>query len=123
MVLVMGAYIAAQLASWPTKDRMAAILRDSGLRVHVGRYFLRVEDCSHFVFQEFGGDLGDPTVDADADTVEEMMREGRLVSNALARAGIRHRFEIYADHDEVAGYLHYQWPLREEGTEATRGST
>ena len=92
---------------------MAAILRAAGLRVQVGQFSIRVEDCSHFVFQEYGGDLGDPTIDADADTVEDMMREGRLVSDALSRAGIRHRFEIYGEHGELSGYLHHEWPLDE----------
>ena len=92
-------------------DYLAAILRAAGLRVQVGRYSVRVQDCAHFVFQEYGGDLGDPTIEADADSVEDMMIEGRLVSDALARAGIRHRFEIYDDRDELAGYLHHEWPL------------
>jgi hypothetical protein len=109
----MSAHIAGQLACWPTKDRMAAILRDAGLHVHEGRYSVRIEDCSYFVFQEYGGDLGEPAVDADADTVEELMREGRLVSDALARAGLRHRFEIYNDRDELCGYLHHEWPMQE----------
>ncbi len=92
---------------------MAAILCAAGLRVHVGRYSIRVQDCSHFVFQEYGGDLGDPTVNADANTVEDMVREGGLVSDALAPAGVRHRFEIYNDRDELSGYLHFEWPLQE----------
>lgn len=107
----MGAHIAGQLAVWPAKDRMATILLDGGLRVQVGRYSLRVLDCSHFVFQEYGGDLGDPTIDADADSVADMIREGGLVSDALSRAGVKHRFEIYDDNDKLAGYLHHQWPL------------
>jgi hypothetical protein len=106
----MAAHIAGQLAVWPPKEQMATILCDGGLRIQVGRYSVRVEDCSHFVFQEYGGDLGDPSIDADADTVGEMMREGRLVSDALARAGVKHRFEIYDDSDKLAGYLHYDWP-------------
>jgi len=84
----------------------------------VGRYSVRVEDCSYFVFQEYGGDMGDPSIDADADTVEEMMREGQLVSEALARAGVRHRFEIYDDHDNLSGYLHHEWPLQENAEPA-----
>src|SRR5262249_35174815 len=92
-----SAHISGQLATWPTKDGMVAILQNAGLRAHVGQYSVRVTDCSHFVFQEYGGDLGDPAIDADADTVEDMIREGGLVSDALARAGIRHRFEIYDD--------------------------
>ncbi len=112
----MSALIFGQLEKWPTKDRMAGILRDAGLRVYVGQYSVRVEDCSHFSFEEYGGDLGDPQVEADADTVAEMMREGQLVSDALARAGIRHRFEIHDDEADdpnaIAGYLHYDWPLK-----------
>lgn len=94
---------------------MAEILREGGLRLQVGRYSVRVEDCSHFVFQEYGGDLGDPAIDADADTAEEMIRQGRLVSEALSRAGVRHRFEIYDDCNPLAGYLHHEWPLQGEG--------
>jgi hypothetical protein len=109
----MAAHIAGQVAVWPTKDRMAMIIRDAGLRVHVGWYSVRVEDCSHFVFQEYGGDLGEPSIDADADSVDDMMREGRLVSEALSRAGVKHRFEIYDDGNRLAGYLHHDWPLLE----------
>jgi hypothetical protein len=115
----MSAHIAGQLEHWPTKDRMAAILRDAGLRVYVGRYSVRVEDCSYFVFQEYGGDLGDPAIEADADSVEELMREGRLVSEALARAGVRHRFEIYDVQDKLCGYLHHEWPLQENAAPGT----
>jgi hypothetical protein len=70
------------------------------------------------VFQQYGGDLGDPTVDADADTVEELMLAARMVSDALALAGVRHRFEIYNDTNELCGYLHYQWPLQENAEPA-----
>ena len=47
--------------------------------------------------------MGEPSVDADADTVEEMIREGRQVSDALARAELRHRFEIYSERNELSG--------------------
>lgn len=108
-----SAHIAGALALWPSKERMAQILRDAGLKVYVGTYSIRVEDCSHFVFQEYGGDLGSPTIDADADSPEDMLREGKLVSDALAKAGITHRFEIYSQGDEMVAYLHYNWPLHE----------
>ncbi len=98
---------------------MATILRNGGLRIQVGSFSVRVQDCSHFVFQEYGGDLGDPSIDADADTVGEMMREARLVSDALARAGVKHRFEVY-DSDTLAGYLHYDWPSQENDPVARR---
>lgn len=111
----MAAHIAGQLAVWPTKNQMATILRNAGLRVQVGRYSIRVEDCSHFVFQEYGGDLGEPSIDADADTVVEMIRDGQQVSDALTSARLKHRFEIYDDCDALVGYLHYEWPLSESG--------
>jgi hypothetical protein len=106
------ARIVGELAVWPTKQRMAAILRDAGLRLYVGPYSIRVEDCSCFVFQQYGGDLAEPIIDAYSDTVAGMMQGGRLVSEALARAGVKHRFEFYDDdRDEMAGYLHHEWPL------------
>ena len=52
-----SAFLAGQLAEWPTKEDMTTILRDAGLTVQVGIYSIRVLDCSHFVFQEYGGDL------------------------------------------------------------------
>lgn len=114
----MTAYIAGELCNWPTKDELALILREAGLSVQVGQYCVRIEDCSHFVFDEYGGDLGDPQVDADADTVEDMVRDGQVVSDALARAGLRHRFEIYdndVNPDTPAAYLHYDWPFAASG--------
>jgi hypothetical protein len=108
-------HIAGELSEWPDKDRMAAILRNAGLRVVLGRYSVRVEDCSHFVFQEYGGDTDKPAIDADARSLEEMMREGKLVSDALARAGIRHRFELYDAANALVGYLHHDWPPGHDG--------
>jgi len=84
---------------WPKpKERMAEILRAGGLDVYVGQYSVRVNDCSYFVFQEYGGDLGDPCITADAETVDEMITDAKKISAALAAAGIRHSFEIY-DHE------------------------
>ena len=103
--------IAGELSTWPDKDGMAAILRDAGLRVHVGRYSIRIENCSHFVFEEYGGDLGEPRINADAASLDEMLRDGKLVSDALARAKIQHRFELYDAANELVGYLHHDWPL------------
>lgn len=103
-------WIAGELAEWPTKEGLAEILRAAGLTVYVGRYSIRIENCYHFTFQEYGGDLGDPCIDADASSLEEMMRDGALVSNVLAQANIRHRFEIYDVDQNLLGYLHHLWP-------------
>ena len=91
---------------------MAKVLRDAGLCVEVGRYSIRIQDCPHFVFQEYGQDLGDPTIDADAETVEELTKDAQRVSSALADARIKHRFEIYNHRGEMACYLHHEWPLK-----------
>jgi hypothetical protein len=107
------ALLAGELESWPSKEGMAAILRSAGLEVTVGMYSVRVEGHSHFKFQEYGGDLGDPVIDADAETVAELLATARLVSEALSRAGVVHRFELYDDYnDRLAGYLHHGWPLQ-----------
>jgi hypothetical protein len=107
----MQAIVAGLITAWPSKDRMIAILREAGLGVKVGRYSLRIEDCSHFVFQQYGGDLVEPAIDADADTVEDMIRDATLVSDALSQAGVKHRFEIYDENRAMVGYLHHKWPL------------
>ncbi len=103
-------WIAGGLSAWPEKQQMAAILRAAGLDLYVGPYSIRIEDCSHFVFQHYGGDISEPCVEADADSLEQMMRDAKLVSDALARAGIRHRFEIYDCRQKMVGYLHHNWP-------------
>lgn len=110
----MGAHVAGELAYWPTKDKMAAILRDGGLRVQVGRDSIRVGNCTQFVFGEFDGDLGDPIIEAEAKSVEEMTRDAQLVSDALARADVAHRFEIYDDRDKLSGCLQHYWPPKQD---------
>ncbi len=108
------AYLCAELEVWPTKQRMASLLKNAGLNIYVGRYSIRIEDFSHFTFEEYGGDMGDPVVDADCDTLKQMLHESSIVSNILCDAGIRHRFEIYgADRDVLRGYFHHNWPCDE----------
>jgi hypothetical protein len=99
-----------QLDGWPSKLEMAKLLKAAGLSVHVGEYSIRILDCEHFVFQEYGGDLGDPQFDADASILERMIEDGRRVSAALSAANIRHRFELYNESDEVVGFLNHEWP-------------
>ena len=106
--------IAGELANWPDKIKLTKILRAGGLNVTEGDYSIRVNDCSHFVFQEFGGDSGDPQIEAEADSLEIMLSEGGMVSKVLADAGIKHRFEIYDTEDKMVGYLHFGWPNEQE---------
>jgi hypothetical protein len=104
------AILHGELATWPSREQMAGILRDAGLSVYIGQYSIRVENCEHFSFEHYGSDLGDPVIDADAETADAMKRDAILVSNALKRAGIRHRFEIYDSADRLIEYLHFEWP-------------
>ena len=76
----------------------------------MGCYSIRVEDCEHFSFEQYGGDLGDPVIDADAETAESLVRDAGLVSSALAAADLAHRFEVYDGNDNLAAYLHHKWP-------------
>jgi hypothetical protein len=62
-----------------------------------------------------GGDIDDPQIDADADSPEILRYEAARVSNALAAAGLAHRFEIYSDGSELLHYLHFDWPLTNDG--------
>jgi len=102
--------VRGELKQWPSKDRMGELLRESGLQVTVRRYSVRIDDCSHFIFQEYGGDLGEPRIDADAETTAEMLRDAERVSSALARAGLVHKFEVYDGHNAQVGYFHHDWP-------------
>lgn len=90
---------------------MAAILRAGGLRVTVGHYAIRLEDCERLKIQCYGGDLGDPQIEAEAATLESLLHDASRVSAALAAADLRHRFELYVEGgSEMAAYLHHRWP-------------
>lgn len=102
--------LCGELAPWPSREALAELLGVAGLRVTVGQHSLRVADCTHFVFQDFGRPTGDPTVDADGPDLATLSKEAAQVSAALAQADVRHRFELYDERDEMVGYLHHRWP-------------
>ena len=99
-----------KLDGWPSKEEMAHLLESAGFLVVVGRYSIRLKDCEHFVFQKYGGDLGDPQFDADASSLEQMLNDAGRVSAVFVSADICHRFELYNDLDKLVGYLHHRWP-------------
>ncbi len=106
----MSAYLCGEIEKWPSKEALATLLRQAGLKIIVGQYSVRVDDCSHFSFESFGFSVG-PAISADADDARAMLDDGGKVSRALTIAGLRHRFEIY-EHDgaDLVGYLHHNWP-------------
>ena len=99
-----------KLDGWPSKEEIAHLFESAGFSIVVGRYSLRLKDCEHFVFQEYGGDVGDPQFDADASSLERMLNDAGRVSSVFVAADIRHRFELYNDLDQLVGYLHHRWP-------------
>lgn len=107
-------FISGELDWWPPKSEMADLLRSAGFVVNVGTYSIRLDDCEHFVFQEYGDDVGQPTIDADGNSLDAMLKDGNRVSAALASHGIRHRFEIYNSDGDMVGYIHHRWPLPAE---------
>ena len=112
-------FISGELDSWPSKSEMADLLRGAGFSVNVGTYSIRLDDCEHFVFQEYGGEIDPPTIDADGSSLDAMLHDGNRVSEALASCGIRHRFEIYNLDGDMVGYIHHQWPLPDEPPSST----
>jgi hypothetical protein len=98
-----------ELGPWPRRTKLTAALIAGGFTVSAGRYAVRIRDLSHFVFDDYG--TKQPVIDADADSVEEMLRDGARVSAALTKAGMRHRFEVYDADRVLRGYFHHLWPL------------
>jgi len=110
------AHLTGELRPWPPKGRLAAILRDAGFQVAASKFAIRLDDLSHFIFQDYGGYEAEPRIDADAENAEVLLREATRVSEALAKAGIVHRFEIYEENEgqiesQMKYYLHHGWPL------------
>ena len=103
-------FMVGQLSPWPSKEDLADLLSSNGLNIYVGKYSLRIKDFSHFVIQEYGGDLGEPQIDADAKSITEMVDSAKTLSSILTNTDIKHRFEIYDHKDSLACYLHYGWP-------------
>jgi hypothetical protein len=103
-----------ELEPWPLMKEMVALLKKAGLTVSVGRYAIHVMDCERFIFQEYGGDLGPPCLDVEAETPERVLADAKLVSDALTKRKLRHRFEIYDKDGEgkMVAYLHYDLPLK-----------
>jgi hypothetical protein len=49
-------------------------------------------------------------VRGDADRLAELGPFARALSAALAKAGVRHRLEVYGEDESLALYLHHAWP-------------
>ena len=99
-----------------TPATLASVMTTHGLDVLHNRYSVRIKNCSHFKFDLFGEAV---SIDADADSSNKMINDAQLVSSALTRAGIRHRFEVYGPRDELVAYLHFNWPRKDQNLHET----
>ena len=104
------ASLSAGIEGWPSKEEMCRILESENLSLNVGKYSIRIIEFDSFVFREYGGDLGDPCITAEAESTEELIRQSKIVSQALSKEDIRHRFEIYGTDEGLVLYLHHKWP-------------
>lgn len=68
-------------------------------------HHVSVKECSYFVFRQT--DRKEFLVSGDADTLEEMLTDARLVSGALSKSQVHHRFEVYDESDNLAAEFRY----------------
>ncbi|MGB0901416.1 hypothetical protein [Halocynthiibacter sp.] len=104
------AVVAGQIENCPSKDELAQVLLSAGYEAYVGRYSIRLEEFDRFSFQELGSDPRTPYIDANHRNVSELIAFSQRVSRTLADAHIKHVFEIYDANEELAAYLHHNWP-------------
>jgi hypothetical protein len=114
--------LCGELSPWPTKERLAEVLRAANIECSIGRYSVRLIGCGHFSFECYGGDICDPRMNVDAETPEELNTHALRVSTALAAAGITHRFELYNSADRMFAYLSHNWPEGEPNPRTNTGS-
>jgi hypothetical protein len=89
-----------------TPDEMRRLLSSCGLTPSGGdTHHISVAECSHFVFRENGRE--GYLLSADAESLDELLRDAALVSGAFSRAGVEHRFEVYDAQDRLVRTLAY----------------
>ena len=90
---------------------LASLLTEHGVNASWNKFCVEVNDCSHFKFEFTNGHAA---LDADADTLEQMIADARMVSDALTSAGIKHQFSVHDHHEELITHFHHEWPPVED---------
>ena len=110
------AWIYGELKPWPSKHDLANILSAGGLDLYIGKYSIRINDFACFKFQNYGGDICEPTLEAWAETMDDLLKAAITVSELLTNAHVKHRFEVYHSKNEkkMVAYIHHKWPLPEQ---------
>jgi hypothetical protein len=96
------------LASALEREGIAAEMRESSH--YTGGHYLRIHTGgpTDLSLERSGG--GEYIVRADSDEDEALAAAARLVSTALGRQEVRHRFELYGPGEAGMEYLHHDWP-------------
>jgi hypothetical protein len=113
-----GARLAGQLLTPLPPPELAAALRGVGTSQAEAResshytggvyVSLPVDDEVFFALEHI--EHAEYLAVADADEAGPLRAVASRISAALARLGIRHRFELYDAGDELMAYLHHAWP-------------
>ncbi len=107
--------LSAEVLGLPDKTALATRQRADGFGVVKGAFSLRLTDFDYFVFRDFDDRVGSCPITADPPDDAVLATCATGVSGTLARAGIRHRFEVYAGQGDPVGYLHHNWPKTDSG--------
>ncbi|HEX2093183.1 MAG TPA: hypothetical protein VHG28_12310 [Longimicrobiaceae bacterium] len=111
------AQLFGQLRTELDPSELAAALTAEGVKVelresshYAGGTYLRIrigggDDCA---LERVGPE--EYLVHDSAGALAALSEGAERLSGALARLGIRHRLEVYAPGDRLAGYLHHHWP-------------
>ena len=100
-----------QLDPWLSKEKTAKLFKLAGFTISVGEHSVRLHLCDIFSFESFG--FGEPRIECDGTDLASMLTDLGRVSDTLAKANIRHRFELYGSEsdDGMCAYFHHRWPL------------
>jgi hypothetical protein len=75
---------------------------------YTGGKYIRIHDGDDFTFERISG--SEYLIRGFENSIEVLLALSSRVSSRLAILKIRHRFELYADSNEMMHYLHHDWP-------------
>jgi len=103
-----SAWLTGEFDPWPSRDELARVLGEGGLRLEVDEYSVRILDGPGLVFDHLD-DFVAPMVTANAAGVDLLVESATRVSSILSACGIVHRLEVHRADGSLAAYLHHGW--------------
>lgn len=104
------ATLAAEIFNWPSKAQLKCIFENDGYMVREGKYSISLGEVDQFVFRTLENDLNSGTISADHTSMKELVAFAGRVSRTLAKAKVKHRFEVYSVEGKLVAYVHHDWP-------------